>query len=175
MDYFSVLGPIDPQVVRDGKLVPALSYLVQHERLLEKAQNGNLTNAEFAILKGMDLAELHQFEMAKDLSVSLLVRWLASYKFKDWSERETSRMPVSQTDREARAREIADALMDNRRWGSHGRGIHLKVLVEELNLRIDDFGRSPELSRAIHDYYSLAVDFIVRNDISHFAHSRGFL
>src|SRR5690606_23544195 len=32
MDYFSVLGPIDPQVVREGKLVPALSYLVQYER-----------------------------------------------------------------------------------------------------------------------------------------------
>ena len=27
MSYFSCLGPIDPQVVKDGKLVPALSYL----------------------------------------------------------------------------------------------------------------------------------------------------
>ncbi len=27
MDYFSCLGPIDPQVYRNGKFVPALSYL----------------------------------------------------------------------------------------------------------------------------------------------------
>src|SRR5881296_2330656 len=37
MDYFGCLGPIDPQVERDGKLVPALSYLVQFERLKERA------------------------------------------------------------------------------------------------------------------------------------------
>ena len=29
MDYFSCLGPIDPQIEKDGKLVPALSYLNQ--------------------------------------------------------------------------------------------------------------------------------------------------
>ncbi|MYL10817.1 MAG: serine dehydrogenasease, partial [Cenarchaeum sp. SB0669_bin_11] len=27
MDHFSCLGPIDPQIEKDGKLVPALSYL----------------------------------------------------------------------------------------------------------------------------------------------------
>ena len=29
MDYFSCLGPIDPQIEKDDKLVPALSYLNQ--------------------------------------------------------------------------------------------------------------------------------------------------
>ena len=29
MDHLSCLGPIDPQIERDGKLVPALSYLNQ--------------------------------------------------------------------------------------------------------------------------------------------------
>ena len=33
MDYFSCLGPIDPQIEKDDKLVPALSYLNQFERL----------------------------------------------------------------------------------------------------------------------------------------------
>jgi len=70
MDYYSCLGPIDPQVERDGKLVPALSYLVQYDRLIAKAAAGTLTNAEFAILSKHDLAELHQFEMARDLSIS---------------------------------------------------------------------------------------------------------
>lgn len=36
MDYASILGPIDPQVARGNDLVPALGYLVQYERLIEK-------------------------------------------------------------------------------------------------------------------------------------------
>ena len=34
MDYHSCLGPIDPQLVRDDRLVPALSYLTQYENLI---------------------------------------------------------------------------------------------------------------------------------------------
>lgn len=173
MDYYSALGPIDPQVLREGKLVPALSYLVQYERLIDKATAGTLTNAEFAILSKFDQAELHQFEMARDLSVSLLVKWLAKYKFKDWHQTETLKAQVTTQCRENRAKDIANALMDNQRWGSHGRGIPMKAL-QELNLRIDDFGANPALSDAIHHYFSLAVDFIVRNDINHFAHTRGY-
>lgn len=172
MDYFASLGPIDPQVERDGKLVPALSYLVQYERLIDKATAGTLTNAEFAILSKFDQAELHQFEMARDLSVSLLVKWLAKYKFKDWLNTETNGTPVSAQDRENRAKEIADALMDNQRWGSHGRAIPMKILQDELKLRIDDFGKDVDLSKTIRDYFSLAVDFIVQNNIAHFAHTR---
>jgi ClpP class serine protease len=50
MDYFSRLGPIDPQVFKDDRFVPALSYLIQYYRLLEKDRKGELTNAEFALL-----------------------------------------------------------------------------------------------------------------------------
>ena len=49
MDYFSCLGPIDPQIEKDGKLVPALSYLNQFERLNKKAAEGKLTSAEYAL------------------------------------------------------------------------------------------------------------------------------
>jgi ClpP class serine protease len=53
MDYFSVLGPIDPQVPKDDKMVPALGYL-------EKSQSGNLTTAELAFLiNRFDPAALH--------------------------------------------------------------------------------------------------------------------
>ncbi|NOU27969.1 MAG: serine dehydrogenasease [Polyangiaceae bacterium] len=175
MDYFSALGPIDPQVVRDNKLVPALSYLQQYERLIDKATAGTLTNAEFALLSKFDQAELHQFEMARDLSVSLLMKWLAKYKFKDWNETEVNKRPVTAQDREERAKEIALQLIDNRRWGSHGRGIPMQVLQEELNLKIDDFGRIPALKAAIRSYFDLTIDYIQRNEIGHFAHSRCYI
>ncbi len=175
MDYFSCLGPIDPQVEREGKLVPALSYLTQYDRLIEKAQQGTLTNAEFAILSKFDLAELHQYEMAKDLSVSLLVKWLTAYKFKDWQVTETRKLPVTQADRERRAKEIAVALMDNARWGSHGRGIPMEVLQRDLQLRIDDLSNSPDLSALVHAYFELALDYMTKNQFGHFAHSRVYL
>jgi hypothetical protein len=67
MDYHSCLGPIDPQVERDGRLIPALSYLSQYEDLIEKSQSGGLSTAELVLLQKLDLAELHQFELARDL------------------------------------------------------------------------------------------------------------
>ena len=84
MDYFSVLGPIDPQVQnKDGRFVPALGYLDKVNELIEKAKNNTLTNAEFLILRDFDLAELRHYEQAKELTITLLKRWLAKYKFKN--------------------------------------------------------------------------------------------
>lgn len=42
MDYYSVLGPIDPQVQnKEGKLVTALGYLDKVKELVEKAKITN--------------------------------------------------------------------------------------------------------------------------------------
>ena len=38
MDYSSCLGPIDPQIVVQSRMVPALSYLTQYERLIAKSE-----------------------------------------------------------------------------------------------------------------------------------------
>lgn len=43
MDYHPCLGPIDPQLERDGRLVPALSYLSQFETLVKKSQSETLS------------------------------------------------------------------------------------------------------------------------------------
>ena len=75
MDYHSCLGPIDPQLQLDDRLVPALSYLAQYENLIEKSRSEALSTAELVLLQKLDLAELHQFELARDLSIDLLKRW----------------------------------------------------------------------------------------------------
>ena len=47
MDYFSVLGPIDPQVRnKEGRMVPALGYLDKINELIKKAQDNELSNAD---------------------------------------------------------------------------------------------------------------------------------
>ena len=122
MNYFSRLGPIDPQIIKDGKLVPALSYLKQYEKLNERAREGNLTTAEYAMLGQLDIGELHQFEQARELSVELLIKWLSTYKFKDWNRTETEKKKVTGQMKQKRAEEIATLLNDPERWHSHGRG-----------------------------------------------------
>ena len=83
MNYFSALGPVDPQVQnKDGKLVAALGYLDKINDLLIKAQNNTISQAEFLILKDFDLAELRAYEQAKELAVDLIMKWLVKCKCK---------------------------------------------------------------------------------------------
>lgn len=58
--------------------------------LIDKANKGTLTDAEFLILKEMDLAELRSSEQAKELTIDLLKKWLVKYKFKNWNVHETN-------------------------------------------------------------------------------------
>ena len=83
------------------------------------------------LLQKLDLAELQQFEEARELSGSLLKKWLVKYKFKDWSVTETHRTPVTPEMKEARAADIAKVLSDPQRWHSHGRGIPMNVLRDD--------------------------------------------
>jgi hypothetical protein len=106
MDYYSVLGPIDPQVLnKEGKMVPALGYLDKINELIEKAKKNTLTQAEFIILKEFDLAELRGYEQAKALTIDLLKKWLVQYKFKNWIVHKNG-IPVTQAEKMKRAEEL---------------------------------------------------------------------
>lgn len=171
MDYHSCLGPIDPQLVRDDRLVPALSYLAQYENLIQKSEQGSLSTAELVLLEKLDLAELHQFKLAHDLSVDLLKRWLTSFKFKDWVKTESRGISVTQKMKEERASEIAHQLSDQTRWLTHGRGIDMKTLREELRLKIDDLGDNPDLKKAVWDYFWFLRDHMINNRMESFVHA----
>lgn len=175
MDYFSCLGPIDPQVERDGKLVPALSYLEQFERLVARSQAGLLTTAEIALLNKLDLAELHTFEQQKELTTDLLVYWLTRYKFKDWVKTNTRGVPVTPEMREVRAREISESLNDHRRWRSHGRGISMKRVRDELKLVVDDFGERPEMARPVRAYFDFVINLMLKEGMNTFVTSKAFV
>jgi hypothetical protein len=172
MDHFSRLGPIDPQVVKDDRLVPALSYLVQFERLIDKDRRGELTSAEFALFSKFDLAELHQYEEARELSHALLRKWLVKYKFKNWVVTEAHGTPVTDAMREQRALEIAKTLSDNTHWHSHSRGISMKQLQQELNLRIDDLDDDRTRAQQIRSYHECITQYVARMRISFCVHTR---
>jgi hypothetical protein len=172
MDYFSVLGPIDPQVeTKEGKLVAALGYLDKVEELIKKANEGTLSDAEFVILKEFNLAELKSFEQAKDLTIDLLKKWLAKYKFEDWQIHKSTGLPVSVEDKEHRAEEIADALSDHHIWKSHGRPLSINEL-RSLKLQIDDYSEDKELHMAIRELYSYCTDLLETNGVGSYIRIR---
>lgn len=172
MDYYSVLGPIDPQVVREGRFVPALAYLTQYERLIQKSKDGELSLVEMALVDKLDLAELEAFTQAREHSTTLLVDWLARYKFKNWTKSETQGKDIDQQTRQERAKEIAIKLSKHDHWHSHGRGITMETLRRELNLRITDFGADEKLANAIHTYHGLVASHMDRERQSYFVHTR---
>jgi hypothetical protein len=175
MYYFSCLGPIDPQVIKDDKLVPALSYLNQFDRLNKKASEGNLTQAEYALLSKMDLAELDQFEQIKILTIELVKKWLFKYKFKDWIKTETRDKTVTPRLKKYRARQIAEILSDSNRWHSHGRGINMETLIDVVRLKIENISKiKPELDVKVTEYYELLKDYLNRENVTNFVHSKTF-
>ncbi|MEQ9220301.1 MAG: ATP-dependent Clp protease proteolytic subunit [Cyclobacteriaceae bacterium] len=180
MDYFSVLGPIDPQIQnKEGKLVPALGYLDKINELIVKAQNDQLTQAEFLILKDFDLAELRAYEQAKELTIELLKKWLVKYKFKNWTTHQTTPeligQPVTERQKIARAKDIADKLSNNNHWKSHGRPINIETLTSELRLKIEDYSNKDTLRPLIRSYYELLSDYVKRNGYNIFVQTRKFI
>lgn len=176
MDYSSSLGPIDPQVHNGTEWVPAQGYLDKVEELLGKSVAGTLSNAEFMILQSLDLAQLSRYQQARDLTVTLLKKWLVEYKFKDWKVHGTTPdmkgQPVTDEEKQQRAEEIARQLGDNRLWHSHGRMISCVTLAGVLKLRIDDYSNDTDLRPLILQYNDLITEYIARGEFKHFMHNR---
>ncbi len=174
MNYFSALGPVDPQVQnKDGKLVAALGYLDKINELLSKAKDNTISQAEFLILKDFDLAELRAYEQAKELAIDLIQKWLVKYKFKDWIKHSNGEI-VTNEEKKARAIEIAMNLSDNNKWKSHDRAINMQEL-EAMKLKITDYGLDRELSYRIETYNSVLINYVNNYQTRVFVHTRRFL
>jgi hypothetical protein len=171
MDYASSLGPIDPQVPASdtGHLVPALGYL---DKVAEISSKSNLMPADVIFLKTIDLAKLALFEQARNLSVDLLEDWLVKYKFKDWNIHRTTNPGaiVTPDEKIARAREIATALSDHKKWRSHGRNLNVTKL-RELRIDIDDYSNDINLSAAIRSYNDPLTGYVDRLRANFFMHN----
>ena len=133
-----------------------------------------MNTAEYALLNKLDLGELYQFEQARELSQDLLMRWLSTYKFKDWETHSSTGKAVTEEEKKARAREIATALSDNARWHSHGRAIPRDTLRSELRVKIDGVEDVPGLSPALDEYVGLLKDYMQRGQYTTFVHTREY-
>jgi hypothetical protein len=181
MDYYSVLGPIDPQYADDNgeALLPGAGYLAKFEELVDrinrsKAKGPNANKAELAyLIKRFDPAKLFHIEQAIEHGQALIEEWLPKYKFKNWSTTATTGKPVTLAMKRTRAKQIAKTLGDATKWHSHGRGISMTELMhDDIKLLIDDFGSDNDLSSKIRNYHGLAVDFARQQQVRGFIHTQ---
>lgn len=179
MDYYSVLGPIDPQYPgQDGKVLPGTGYLTKFNELLKSINEKGAANASAELsylVAKFDPAYLYHIEESIEHGVSLIKDWLPKYKFRHWNQTENGKIPVADDMKTKRAEDIARSLGEASRWHSHGRGISMEAL-EGIKLKIDDFGADKDLGAAIRNYHGLAVDFYTRTNRCYgYIHSRNGL
>lgn len=179
MDYYSILGPIDPQVPDEtgGTLLPGAGYLAKFQELVAdinaaRIKNPNDKQAELAyLIKRFEPAKLFHIEQAIEHGQALIEEWLPKYKFKSWTVT-TSGKKVTPSMRRQRAKDVAMVLGDALKWHSHGRGISMQELeAEDIKLQITDFGQDAQLSVQIRNYHGLAVDFASKQGVQAFIHS----
>lgn len=177
MDYYSVLGPIDPQFQgEDGRsMYPGIGYLHKFNELVktinDKQRRGEPASAEMAYLvKKFDPSKLFQIEQARDHSERLLKEWLPKHKFKNWQKTQSGKH-VDQAYKEARAAEIAKILSEPTRWHSHGRGIGRKDLQsEEIKLQVQELEKDQKLNYGVRQYYDLFIDYCQKHGIENAVH-----
>lgn len=179
MDYYSILGPIDPQVPDEsgGTLLPGAGYLAKFQELVAEINAARMKDAkdkqaELAyLIKRFEPAKLFHIEQAIEHGQALIEEWLPKYKFKSWLVT-TSGKKVTLAMRRQRAKDVALVLGDAMKWHSHGRGISMQELEgEDIKLQITDFGSDVQLSTLIRNYHGLAVDFASKQGIQAFIHS----
>lgn len=155
MDPTSALGPIDAQVVQEGKQFSAHAFLEGLKKIKEEVEEHNrLNRAYIPILQNISPGEIQSCENALHFAETLVTNWLSKYKFKFWKTHSNSGKSVTQDEKESRAKEIAKTLCDHGRWLTHGRSITLREL-RQMRLKITDYSEEAQLFDAIRRYYTL--------------------
>lgn len=156
MEGVSALGPIDAQILWQGKVFSAGALIEKVEKIKQEViDNGGVLNkAYIPILQSVSPGELQNAENALAFAKTLVRDWLVKYKFKDWKKHNSDDRAVTAEEKIARAAEVATALCDHSHWKTHGRSIHIDDL-RGMKLQITDYAEQPELCEAIRRYNAL--------------------
>jgi predicted RNA-binding Zn-ribbon protein involved in translation (DUF1610 family) len=149
------LGPIDAQLIFQGKRFSADAFLEGFEKIKEEiTKTGKLNAAYIPILQNISPGEIQHSRNAQNLSKTLVTNWLENYKFKYWTVHSSNGKPVTQEERRQRAEEIATTLCSQSHWLTHARSINIQDL-EDLKVKVTDYSKQPDLDDAITRYYTL--------------------
>ena len=174
MDYYSVLGLTYPQPKNGhGQWASRAVRLQAYNRLIEKSEEGNLTEAElFLLIKNFDPADMLAIKREKERLQDLIKKWLVEYKFKNWTKTQTNGKSVTLQMKRERAEKVASALGDEKRWFSCGRNMTMQALQDEgIHLTINDYRENEELGESIYQYYSFLKDCYLKENVKIALHS----
>ena len=155
MEPASTLGPIDAQIISQGKVFSADALLKGFEKIKSEVKDtGSLNQAYIPMLQGISPGELENAENAKNFAIELVKKWLVYYKFKNWNKHSKSDKIVAEKEKTERAQEIASRLSNHSYWLTHGRSITIKDL-REMKLKVSDYSENKALHEALNRYYTL--------------------
>jgi hypothetical protein len=145
MGYLSEIGPIDPQIRMidpHGRVtfVPAQSIIDSIGHLHSMLREGIDPRVALGLIQKLDPSIIDVAQKAIAFSKQFAEKWLSQYMLKSDP---------------SKAKEIANALSDNRRWLSHGKRIGIKEALD-LGLNVEPIDRKSKLWKYLWEYYSRA-------------------
>ena len=149
------LGPIDAQIVVGRSRVSAYDYTNWIEKKRKEAEQSGLNQVDIAILAQISPGELEGAVNSQEYAVEMVKEWLVKYKFKNWKETETTKQKVTDEMKYERAKEIAEALNNHKRWKTHARSLK-KEDLENLKLKIVDVEQNEELKDIIYRIHTIS-------------------
>ncbi|MCC7134405.1 MAG: hypothetical protein IT352_17240 [Gemmatimonadales bacterium] len=167
MDSRAVLGPIDPQVpTTDGRYVPAQALYALVDEIQAKVAAASIAKqalplAWLEILRTIDKKELGAAITSSNYAVKMATDWIMEHKFRDWAVHSTTGQPVTDADKQERARKIAATLSNHGHWLSHAHGVRREDLRDKnlLGLKIDNLEDSPGVHRAVRRLWGVFAWF----------------
>lgn len=134
------LGPIDAQVKIGRSIVSAYDYKAWIDGKKEEAKrNGRLDAFDAIVIAQISPGEINGVVNSLKYAQDLVAGWLETYKFKNWTETETTHTPVTQEMKRKRAEEVSESLCNHMNWRSHGRSLKIEDLNSVLKIeRVDD-------------------------------------
>ncbi len=144
------LGPIDAQVRIGRTVISAYDYIEWMDQKRKEAEKQEKLNPlDATMVAQISPGELSLVYHALKFAEDLVVEWLSKYKFQNWVETETRKIPVTEQMKKNRAREIANELMNHGKWRTHGRSIKIKDL-ESIGLKITIIDNIPPIADVVY-------------------------
>jgi hypothetical protein len=144
------LGPIDAQMRIGRSTISAYDYMEWIKKKQDLAEKeGRLSPFDATMIAQISPGELGSVEHGLRFAEELVANWLTKYKFKDWTETETTRVEVTDDMKLKRAEKIASDLTNHGKWRSHGRSLKIEDL-EEIGLRINKIDENLDLADIVY-------------------------
>ena len=161
MSKQSKFGPIDPQIPnREGRFVPAQSILVALEDIKKRGEEKIKSNqqpdwTDIQLLRNIDPRDIGLAQSASRYSIDIVKDFLVKYKFKSWLTHSSTRVPVTEVEKNERANEIANLLCNHSEWKSHGHAINRDIAWNICKLKITHSESIDGLDRAMRRMWAL--------------------